>query len=110
MRPLFLALDPAKTLSKSPSLNVMSDHNPISYRRSSIRIVLSLLAVWFTASFVCAILARDWLDEHLPSIGNAPFGFWMSQQGAIIVFIILLIVYRFLMNRLDRQHGLVDPE
>lgn len=87
-----------------------SQHASKAYLKSSLVIVFSLLAVWFLASFVCSILAREWLDDHFPSIGNAPFGFWMSQQGSIIIFILLLIAYRFLMNRLDAKHGLVDKD
>ena len=88
----------------------MSEHNPKAYRRASLGILLGLLAVWFIAGYVCSILCREWLDEHFPKIGTAPFGFWMSQQGSIIIFIILLIVYRSLMNRLDLKHGLVDKD
>ena len=86
----------------------MSEHAPKAYHRACLRIVLGLLAVWFVAAYVCGILAREWLDANFPSIGNAPFGFWMSQQGSIVVFVLLLIAYRFLMNRLDAKHGLVD--
>ena len=88
----------------------MSQHAPKAYLKSSLYIVFGLLAVWFLAGYICSILAREWLDKTFPSIGNAPFGFWMSQQGSIIVFILLLIVYRFLINRLDAKHGLVDEE
>ena len=88
----------------------MSQHDPIAYRKSSLFIVLGLLTVWFISSFGCSILFRGFLDQNFPKIGNAPFGFWMSQQGSIITFILLLIVYRFLMNRLDAKHGLVDPD
>jgi len=84
------------------------EHDPISYRRSALRIVFGLLAIWFLASYVASILARDWLDALPIKIGHASLGFWMSQQGSIIVFILLLIAYRFLMNRLDARHGLVD--
>jgi putative solute:sodium symporter small subunit len=86
----------------------MSRHTLKAYRKSSLSIVLSLLIVWFVSSFLSSILIRDWLDANFPAIGNAPFGFWMSQQGSIIVFILLLIAYRILMNRLDAKHGLVD--
>ena len=86
----------------------MSQHAPKAYLKASLVIVFSLLAVWFVASFLCSILIRDWLDANFPKIGNAPFGFWMSQQGSIVVFILILIAYRFLMNRLDAKHGLVD--
>ena len=56
-------------------------------------------------SFVGGILLRDWLDANLPSIGSAPFGFWIAQQGSIICFVLILISYAVLMNRLDNKHG-----
>ena len=80
------------------------DH-PVAHRRACLRIVLCLLAVWFVVSFGCGILFRDWLDTNAPSIGHAPFGFWMAQQGSIISFVLLLLIYAFLMNRLDAKHG-----
>jgi len=91
-------------------MSELPQHASKAYLRSSLYIVFGLLAVWALASFVCSILAREWLDENFPKIGNAPFGFWMSQQGSIITFILLLIAYRFLMNRLDEKHGLVDKD
>jgi putative solute:sodium symporter small subunit len=80
------------------------DH-PAAHRRACLKIVFSLLAVWFTVSFGCGILFRSWLDTNAPKIGQAPFGFWMAQQGSIICFIILLVIYAVLMNRLDAKHG-----
>jgi len=88
----------------------MSEHDPKAYRRDCLKILLALLSVWFFASYGCAILFREWLDANLPTVGSAPFGFWMSQQGSIITFILLLIVYRLLMNRIDARHGLVDEK
>ena len=74
----------------------------------SIRIVLGILATWFFISLGCSVLFREFLDENLPSVGGAPFGFWMAQQGSIMGFVILLLVYRKLMNALDHRHGLED--
>ena len=90
----------------------MSELHQLSkaYNRSSLIILFSLLAIWFLASFVCSILCREWLDVNFPKIGNAPFGFWMSQQGSIITFILVLVAYKILMNRLDAKHGLVDED
>ena len=76
-----------------------------AYWSKSIRWVLILLSVWFLASFGCGILFRSWLDENFPKIGNAPFGFWMAQQGSIIIFILILVAYAGIMGRLDRQLG-----
>jgi putative solute:sodium symporter small subunit len=80
-------------------------NHPRTHWSACLKITLSLLAVWFIVSFGAAILLRDWCDANLPSIGNAPFGFWMAQQGSIIAFVLILIVYACLMNRLDRKHG-----
>ena len=83
----------------------MSDHDPKGYWKSSIKIVLLILSIWFVVSFGCAIIFRDWMDANMPSIGNAKFGFWMAQQGSIICFVLLLVLYAFLMNKLDKKHG-----
>jgi putative solute:sodium symporter small subunit len=83
----------------------MNDKPSPSYQRSSLHLVIVLLSIWATISFGCSILFRDWLDVHAPSIGNAPFGFWMAQQGSIIGFVLLLLAYALLMARLDEKHG-----
>ena len=43
--------------------------------------------------------------DQLNQIQVAGFkrGFWFAQQGAIYVFVILIFVYIYLMNRLDQK-------
>ena len=84
------------------------NHHSTAYWNSTIKIALGILTVWAFVSFGCGILFREWLDENMPTIGNAPFGFWMAQQGSIIVFVALLFTYTALMNKLDRKHGYDD--
>ena len=89
----------------------MSDQgDPKGYWKSSIRIVLIILSIWFFVSYVCGILCRDWMDANMPNIGHAKFGFWMAQQGSIICFVLLLVLYTFLMNKLDKKHGYDEEE
>jgi putative solute:sodium symporter small subunit len=76
-----------------------------SYEKTCNVILFVLLSIWFVASFGCGILFREWLDQNAPSIGNAPFGFWMAQQGSIITFVLIIIAYVILMNRADDKHG-----
>jgi len=84
----------------------MNDKKTAStYWTQSLRIVLLILGIWATISLGCGILFRDLLDSVMPKIGNAPFGFWMAQQGSIIGFLGLLVLYMLLMNWLDRRHG-----
>ena len=74
-----------------------------SYWSDSLKLVGKLLSIWFLVSFGCGILFKDYLDQF--SIGGAPLGFWMAQQGSIICFVLLLVTYSFLMNKLDEKHG-----
>ena len=73
-----------------------------SYWRENIRLVLSLLSVWFLVSFVMAILFVDTLDNI--SFFGFKFGFWMAQQGSIYCFVVLIFIYVYKMNKLDRKY------
>ena len=86
----------------------MNNASPRSHRVACLRLTLTLLVIWFFVSLGCSILLRSWMDAHMPAIGNAPFGFWMAQQGSIICFVLLLITYAVLMYRLDSKHGYVE--
>jgi len=88
----------------------MQNENARAHRKACMRLTLALLAFWFFISYGCSILLRDWMDANLPSIGNAPFGFWMAQQGSIIGFILILVTYAILMNRLDAKHGYAEKK
>lgn len=61
-----------------------------------------LLIIWAIAGLGCGILFADALNAF--KIGGIPLGFWFAQQGSIIVFVILILVYCILLNRLDRKH------
>ena len=73
-----------------------------AYWRSNLRILVALMSVWFIVSFGCGILFVDTLNKI--SIGGAKLGFWMAQQGSIYIFVVLIFVYVWLMNKLDRKH------
>lgn len=63
-----------------------------------------LLSVWFSVSFGAGIIFRQFLDQYF--IGGAPLGFWFAQQGAIYVFLIIIIIYCLGMNYLEKKYGL----
>jgi putative solute:sodium symporter small subunit len=43
-------------------------------------------------------------------IGGFKLGFWFAQQGSIYVFVILIFVYVYLMNKLDIRFGVQEVE
>ena len=75
-----------------------------AYWRAAKRLTISLLAVWFLASYGAGILFREALDAF--SIGGAPLGFWFAQNGAIYVFLVLIVVYCIQMTKLEDKHGI----
>ena len=79
-----------------------------AYWKANLWLMLMLLAVWFLVSFVCGILAIDYLNQF--RFFGYKLGFWFSQQGSIYVFVILIFVYAWKMNRLDKQHGVREDD
>lgn len=72
-----------------------------TYWRTNLKYLLILLSIWFTVSFGFGILLVDTLNQI--QMGGFKLGFWFAQQGAIYVFVILIFVYIYLMNRLDNK-------
>jgi putative solute:sodium symporter small subunit len=85
---------------------VQPENNPAlsRYWRSNLLTMFVLLGIWAAAGLGGGILVADWLNKyHLPGTGY-PLGFWFAQQGSIMMFVILILVYCVLMNRLDSKH------
>ena len=80
----------------------MPERNDDAYWKANIRLVLSLLAVWFLVSFGAGILLVEVLDNI--RMGGFKLGFWMAQQGSIFVFIVLIFVYIKRMDKLDARY------
>lgn len=76
------------------------------YWKKNVRLLLSLLAVWFLVSYVFGILAADALNTI--KIGGFKLGFWFAQQGSIYTFIILIFLYVRGMNKLDKEYNVEE--
>ncbi|MEX0939652.1 MAG: DUF4212 domain-containing protein [Pirellulales bacterium] len=74
------------------------------YWMSNVRIMAILTVLWLAVGLGCGVLFADVLNEYyLPGTGY-PLGFWFAQQGSIIGFVLIILVYCLLMNRLDARH------
>ena len=84
---------------------MQKDHK--SYWKKNIRYVIILISVWFVVSYGFGIFFVDSLNQI--RIGGFKLGFWFAHQGSIYVFVALIFIYVWLMNRLDKEYG-VDEE
>jgi putative solute:sodium symporter small subunit len=81
----------------------LSAEQAAAYWKANVTIIGSLLSVWFVVSFVTSYLLADVLKNIY--FGSVPLGFWMSHQGGILVYIILIFTYAKLMDNLDQKYG-----
>jgi len=72
------------------------------YWRRNVALMLALLLVWAGVSLGCGILFADALNGL--RLGGFPLGFWFAQQGSIVIFVLLILVYALGMAKLDKIH------
>ena len=71
------------------------------YWHKNLVITAILLSIWFVVTFVEAWFARE-LNQF--SFFGFPFGFYMSAQGSLAIYVILIGTYAWYMNRLDKEY------
>jgi len=81
----------------------VSNDRSTAYWKKNVQYLALLLIVWFIVSYGCGILFVDQLDTI--RLGGFKLGFWFAQQGSIYVFVVLIFVYVYLMNKLDKEYG-----
>lgn len=77
------------------------------YWRKNLVITAVLMVIWFIATFV-----EGWYARELNSATflGFPLGFYMSAQGSLIIYVVLIWVYARYMNRLDEEYGVAEEE
>lgn len=74
------------------------------YWRKQIRRTIGLLVIWAIVGFGFSILGVEYFNQF--EFAGMPFGFWMAQQGSIIIFVLLILAYAILSERADKEAGL----
>ncbi len=74
------------------------------YWRQNVRLMSVLLAIWALVSFGAGIFFADALNNI--EIGGFPLGFWFANQGSILVFVALIAIYVWRMDKLDKKYGI----
>lgn len=63
------------------------------------RVTWSLLGVWLAVTVALPWFARD---LNVWVVGGFPLGYWMSAHGAILFFLLVLLIDVIVMERMDR--------
>ena len=77
------------------------------YWHKNLLITAILLFIWFIVTFVEAWYARE-LNAF--TFLGFPFGFYMSAQGSLIVYVVLIWFYARYMNALDIEYNVDEGE
>ncbi|MDE0322543.1 MAG: DUF4212 domain-containing protein [Candidatus Poribacteria bacterium] len=84
-----------------------SEKNKV-YWRKNLQYLAILLGIWFITSYLCSIVFVDQLDKI--QIRGYRLGFYFAQQASIWIFVELIFVYAWLMNRLERKYTQQEDE
>jgi putative solute:sodium symporter small subunit len=80
----------------------MTQNNNQAYWKENVRLITICLVIWFVVSYGFGILLVEPLNTI--SIGGYKLGFWFAQQGSIIAFLLIIVFYTVMMNKLDRKY------
>jgi putative solute:sodium symporter small subunit len=62
------------------------------------RLTLALLAMWLALNLLLPWFARD-LDQF--QAFGFPLGYWLSAEGALLLYLLIVVVYMWVMDRLE---------
>jgi putative solute:sodium symporter small subunit len=77
------------------------------YWRKNLAITGILLFIWFLVTFVMGYYARE-LNQI--NFFGWPLAFYMSAQGSLIIYVIIIWYYARYMNNLDRVYDVEESE
>lgn len=70
--------------------------------RKNLQWTAGLLVVWALAGPGCGVLFADHLNRF--QLAGFPLGFWFAQQGSIVIFVLLVLIYAWRLNALDKRY------
>ena len=74
--------------------------DPLRYWRRLRLLTAVLLAAWLLVTLLVPWYARELNQWHLAGM---PLGLWMASQGAIAIYLVLVLVYALMSDWLERK-------
>jgi putative solute:sodium symporter small subunit len=95
-------------MQNSPAPRSARNERVDAYWRENKRLIFTLLAIWVVASMIHPLFAKQL--NSITILTGFPLGYWLASQGSITLFVILIFIYAFQMNSLDRKYGFEEQE
>jgi putative solute:sodium symporter small subunit len=87
----------------------MAETKEEAHWRETTRLMLTHLGIWFFFGYVVHMFVIPLNKIQIPILGF-PLGFYMAAQGSLIVFVVMLFVFAWQQDRIDRQHGVAEDD
>jgi putative solute:sodium symporter small subunit len=83
-------------------------NDEIHWKRTT-NLMLAHLFIWFFFGYIIHMFV-NFLNQFTVPILKFPLGFYMAAQGSLIVFVVMLFVFSWQQDRIDRQHGVAEDD
>jgi putative solute:sodium symporter small subunit len=87
----------------------MQEENERAHWRRTTRLMWTHLIIWFLFGYVVHFFVKP-LNTIIIPVLNFPLGFYMAAQGSLIVFVVMLFVFAWQQDRIDRKHGVAEDD
>lgn len=84
-----------------PNKNKKNETLAKIYWRTNLIVISSLLAVWAIVAYVLSILLVEKLNQF--ALLDLPLGFWIANQGSMYLFVVLILAYALIMDRVNKK-------
>ncbi|ODS52822.1 MAG: hypothetical protein ABS37_21635 [Acidovorax sp. SCN 65-108] len=93
-------MQPPQQPPRSVDIELAGPFPPDLHDVRHLKLKAGLLLLWALVSFGATYFARD---LQVLVFGGWPLGYWIAAQGAVLVFIGIVVGYGWAMNRFERQ-------
>jgi putative solute:sodium symporter small subunit len=87
----------------------MANQNDQAHWRKTTALMLTHLAIWVFFGYIVHMFVNT-LNQFTIPILKFPLGFYMAAQGSLIVFVVMLFVFAWQQDRIDREFGVAEDD
>ena len=72
------------------------------YWQANLWVIGMLLGIWAVISFGCSVILVEPLNQY--RFLQLPLGYWIANQGSMLVFVLLILAYALVSDLLERRY------